>query len=67
MRHFGKSASSILSSGLTTVIGFLALLFMRFGIGPGFRKSVSQRNRNQFVDGIFVYAGNYSILLPLDG
>ncbi len=29
-----KSTSSILSSGLTTVIGFLALLFMRFGIGP---------------------------------
>ncbi len=29
-----KSASSILSSGLTTVIGFLALMFMRFGIGP---------------------------------
>lgn len=29
-----KSASAILSSGLTTVIGFLALVFMRFGIGP---------------------------------
>ncbi|MGN0291073.1 MAG: RND family transporter, partial [Lachnospiraceae bacterium] len=29
-----KSASSILSSGLTTVIGFLALVLMRFGIGP---------------------------------
>lgn len=29
-----KSTSSILSSGLTTVIGFLALLFMRFEIGP---------------------------------
>lgn len=29
-----KSTSSILSSGLTTVIGFLALIFMRFGIGP---------------------------------
>lgn len=29
-----KSTSSILSSGLTTVIGFLALMFMRFGIGP---------------------------------
>lgn len=28
-----KSGTSILSSGLTTVIGFLALLFMRFGIG----------------------------------
>lgn len=29
-----KSTSSILSSGLTTVIGFAALIFMRFGIGP---------------------------------
>ncbi len=29
-----KSTVSILSSGLTTVIGFLALVFMRFGIGP---------------------------------
>ena len=28
-----KSTSSIMSSGLTTVIGFLALLFMRFRIG----------------------------------
>lgn len=29
-----KSATSIFSSGLTTVIGFLALILMRFGIGP---------------------------------
>ena len=29
-----KSTSSILSSGLTTVIGFLALVLMQFGIGP---------------------------------
>jgi len=29
-----KSTSSILSSGLTTVIGFVALCFMRFRIGP---------------------------------
>lgn len=29
-----KSLSSILPSGLTTVIGFLALVFMRFKIGP---------------------------------
>lgn len=29
-----KSTSSILSSGLTTVIGFLALTLMRFEIGP---------------------------------
>lgn len=29
-----KSTSSIASSGLTTVIGFLALVFMRFKLGP---------------------------------
>lgn len=29
-----RSTSSILSSGLTTVIGFLALVFMQYGIGP---------------------------------
>ncbi|MGN0306282.1 MAG: RND family transporter [Lachnospiraceae bacterium] len=29
-----KSTSSILSSGITTVIGFLALVLMRFKIGP---------------------------------
>ena len=29
-----KSTGSILSSGLTTVIGFLALVFMQFEIGP---------------------------------
>ena len=29
-----RSTSSIVSSGLTTVIGFLALVFMRFRIGP---------------------------------
>ena len=29
-----KSTGSILSSGLTTVIGFVALCLMRFGIGP---------------------------------
>lgn len=29
-----KSTTSILSSGLTTFIGFIALVFMRFGIGP---------------------------------
>ena len=29
-----KSTSSILSSGLTTVIGFFALIFMRFRLGP---------------------------------
>lgn len=34
VQALSKSVSSILSSGLTTVIGFLALVLMRFGIGP---------------------------------
>jgi len=34
IRALCSSTSSILSSGLTTVIGFLALCLMRFGIGP---------------------------------
>lgn len=37
-----KSSSSILSSGLTTVIGFLALLFMRFEIGPDLGKALAK-------------------------
>ncbi len=34
VKALNKSLSSILSSGLTTVIGFLALCLMRFQIGP---------------------------------
>jgi predicted RND superfamily exporter protein len=37
-----KSTSSILSSGLTTVIGFLALLFMRFRIGPDLGRALAK-------------------------
>ncbi|MGN0320230.1 MAG: RND family transporter [Lachnospira sp.] len=37
-----KSTSSIASSGLTTVIGFLALVFMRFGIGPDLGLALSK-------------------------
>ena len=37
-----KSTSSILASGLTTVIGFLALLFMRFGIGPDLGRALAK-------------------------
>ena len=37
-----KSCSSILSSGLTTVIGFLALLFMRFNIGPDLGRALAK-------------------------
>lgn len=37
-----SSVSSILASGLTTVIGFLALLFMRFGIGPDLGRALAK-------------------------
>ena len=37
-----RSTSSILSSGLTTVIGFLALLFMRFQIGPDLGRALAK-------------------------
>ncbi|MGN1319903.1 MAG: RND family transporter [Acutalibacteraceae bacterium] len=37
-----KSTSSIFSSGLTTVIGFLALIFMRFGIGSDLGLALSK-------------------------
>ncbi|MGN0249819.1 MAG: RND family transporter [Oliverpabstia sp.] len=37
-----KSTSSIASSGLTTVIGFLALLFMRFGIGSDLGRALAK-------------------------
>ncbi len=37
-----KSTSSILSSGLTTVIGFLALIFMQFGIGPDLGRALAK-------------------------
>lgn len=37
-----KSTSSILSSGLTTVIGFLALLFMQFQIGPDLGRALAK-------------------------
>ncbi|MDR1765600.1 MAG: MMPL family transporter [Lachnospiraceae bacterium] len=33
---------SVLSSGATTVIGFLALLFMRFGIGPDLGRAMAK-------------------------
>ena len=37
-----KSMTSIMSSGLTTVIGFLALLFMRFLLGPDLGKVLAK-------------------------
>lgn len=37
-----KSTSSIFSSGLTTVIGFLALLFMQFQIGPDLGRALAK-------------------------
>ena len=37
-----KSTTSVLSSGLTTVIGFMALIFMRFGIGSDLGLALSK-------------------------
>ncbi len=37
-----KSAGSILSSGLTTVIGFIALMFMQFGIGMDLGRALAK-------------------------
>lgn len=37
-----KSTSSILSSGLTTVIGFLALILMQFQIGPDLGQALAK-------------------------
>lgn len=37
-----KSTSSILGSGLTTVIGFLALCLMQFGIGPDMGRALAK-------------------------
>ncbi len=37
-----KSTTSILSSGLTTVIGFLVLLFMKFQIGPDLGRALAK-------------------------
>ena len=37
-----KSASSILSSGLTTVIGFVALILMQFQIGPDLGRALAK-------------------------
>ena len=42
MRHFVNPHHRFLSSGLTTVIGFLALLFMRFGIGPDLGRALAK-------------------------
>lgn len=53
------STSSILSSGLTTVIGFLALCLMQFQIGP----DLGRRNSNQFDFSICIYASVDSVNL----
>lgn len=37
-----QSVTSIFSSGLTTVIGFAALILMRFGIGPDLGKALAK-------------------------
>ena len=51
-----KSTSSILSSGLTTVIGFLALAFMQFKIGPDLGLALAKGRRHQPDYGVYLYA-----------
>lgn len=42
LRALQKSMSSIASSGLTTVIGFVALMLMRFQIGPDMGRALAK-------------------------
>lgn len=52
-----KSFSSILASGLTTVLGFVALLLMRFKIGPDMGVVLAK--------GIFFSLASVMLLLPV--
>lgn len=52
-----KSFSSILASGLTTAIGFGALIFMRFKIGPDLGIVLAK--------GIFIGMASIMLLLPI--
>lgn len=49
-----QTTSSILSSGLTTVIGFLALVFMRFLIGPDLGLALAKGVAISLID-VFVF------------
>ncbi len=56
-----QSTSSILSSGLTTVIGFLALIFMRFGIGPDLGLALAKGVAISLIS-VFVFMPSFILL-----
>lgn len=60
-----KSTTSILSSGLTTVIGFLALCFMRFLIGPDLGTALAKGVGISLLVCFIFTPCNYLIFLPL--
>lgn len=57
-----KSTSSILSSGLTTVIGFAALCLMRFRIGPDLGLVLSKGVLISLIS-VFVFMPNFILLV----
>lgn len=59
-----RSTGSILSSGLTTVIGFMALIFMRFGIGPDLGLALA---KGVLISLITVFTFMPSLILALYG
>ena len=60
-----KSTSSILSSGVTTVIGFLALALMRFKIGPDLGLALAKGIAISLIT-VFLFMPGF-ILLPING
>ncbi len=57
-----KSTSSILSSGLTTVIGFAALCLMRFKIGPDLGMVLAKGVAISLIS-VFVFMPNFILLV----
>ncbi len=57
-----KSTSSILSSGLTTVIGFAALCLMRFRIGPDLGMVLAKGVAISLIS-VFVFMPNFILLI----
>ena len=57
-----KSTSSILSSGLTTVIGFAALCLMRFRIGPDLGMVLAKGVAISLIS-VFVFMPNFILLV----
>ncbi len=60
-----KSTSSILSSGLTTVIGFLALVLMRFRLGPDMGLALAKGIAISLITAFFFVPSLLLCTLPL--